>query len=164
MLALHLPAMLILLAPICIIEYFVASRALTMPRRWVANGVLWANLATTLLGIPLTWAAMLGLELATTGAKPQDVDTLPGLLSTIFLQASWLDLPKPGYEWTISAATMVLLVPYFFVSVLFERLVLRYLWDGPPRSMIDRICWKANSITYGVLALMVVATFAVHGG
>ncbi|TWT72663.1 hypothetical protein [Crateriforma conspicua] len=164
MLALHLPAMLILLAPICIIEYFVARRTLTLPRKWIANGVLWANVATTLLGVPLTWAAMLALNIATTDTKTQDLDTLPGLAATVVLQSSWLNLPEPGFEWLIPAATLVLLVPYFFVSVFTERLVLQYLWNDSPKSVVNRICWTANSTTYAMLACLVVATLFINGG
>ncbi len=164
MLALHLPAMLVLLAPICIIEYFVASRALNQPRLWVANGVFWANAATTLLGIPLTWLAMLGLELATIGPETQSHDSLPGLLTSLVLQAAWLDVPKPGLEWMVPASTLVLLVPYFFVSVYTERTVLSYLLNKSPRPTIDRVCRVANLTTYGVLAGFVATTFFMHGG
>jgi hypothetical protein len=48
----------------------------------------------------------------------------------------------------VPAATLVLLVPYFFVSVAVERWVLRQCWRTLPLSRVALAAWAGNAVTY----------------
>ncbi len=152
MLALHLPTMAVLLVPIIAIEYFYGRYKLTISRSRVLRGVTGANLASTLVGIPLTWLMMLVLNIATTGTEAKGLNTLPGRFASVVLQSSWLVPYETDLDWMIPAATLVLLVPYYFASVAIERLVLRTMWKHDGAQQLSSIVWQANGLTYGLLA------------
>ncbi|WP_149500005.1 hypothetical protein [Roseiconus lacunae] len=124
LIALHFPAMVVLLVPIIAIEYLYGRYTLAIANSRVLSGVAGANLASTLIGIPATWFLMVVLNIATTGGESKGVDTLPEKLASVVLQSAWLMPYEAGLDWMIPTATLVLLVPYFFASVFIERFVL----------------------------------------
>jgi len=74
MIALHLPAMVVLLAPIIGIEYLVARCIIALPAPRLLRGVAVANVASALIGIPATWALMFVLNIVTTGTEAKGLD------------------------------------------------------------------------------------------
>ncbi|WP_168567266.1 hypothetical protein [Crateriforma spongiae] len=153
MIALHLPAMLALLVPIIAIEYLYGRYTLGIANSRVLSGVASANLASTLIGIPTTWFLMVVLNIATTGGESKGLDTLPEKLASVVLQSAWLVPYETDLDWMIPAATLTLLVPYFFASVFIERLILCRVWKGAPEDGIPTFVWRANGLTYTMLAL-----------
>jgi len=153
MIALHLPAMIALLVPIIAVEYLYGRYTLAIANSRVLSGVAGANLASTLIGIPTTWFLMVVLNIATTGGESKGLDTLPEKLASVVLQSAWLVPYEADLNWMIPAATLALLVPYFFASVFIERFILRKVWKGETENEIPSFAWAANGITYTMLAL-----------
>jgi hypothetical protein len=152
MLSLHLPLMIKMLAPIVLIEAAVGRYYVKMELLRSLRGVAGANVVSTFLGVPLAWGMMLALELITTGGGSHGLGDTWGILASTVLQAAWLVPYEKELSWMIPVASLVLLVPYFFVSVFSERLVLLRLWKDKPRSSVSQVAWIGNVITYGLLA------------
>ena len=144
----QLPAMLTALPVVVALEMIVAKFRYKIPFRINLKGVFLANLASSLIGIPLAWITMLLLSIATTGAGAMGLDTPLGVFSSVVLQSSWLVPYREHLHWMIPSATLVLLVPYFFASVYSERIALRYLWTEIPRDTIRGFSWTSNMLTY----------------
>lgn len=150
---------------------------MTLLRKRVVCGkwsLLWAtaaaNLASTILGIPLTWGALALLEMgfglpASQALFQKNWNSPMARAITTILTAPWL-LPQTAETaaWAIPLATLVLLVPFFFVSVWSERLVMQYVL---PRSAIfalqpgdtnesamRRAVRDANLLSYAILFLL----------
>jgi hypothetical protein len=153
MLALHLPAMVVLLVPIIAIEVLVARRLIPLTTSRLIRGVAGANVVSTLIGIPLTWALMLVLNIVTTGTEAKGIDTLSGQFASVVLQSSWLVPYEADLDWMIPAATLVLLVPYFFASVIIEQFALKKIWKADVPTCLSAFVWQANGLTYGLLGL-----------
>jgi hypothetical protein len=64
------------------------------------------------------------------------------------LSAAWLVPYENQLHWLIPAATLVLLVPYFFVSVLVERWMMIRRWRELPRGRVALAAWVGNGVTY----------------
>src|SRR5688500_17311158 len=90
MLALHMPALVLALVPIVAIEALILARGFAVP--WIRT--LWptgaANLASTFVGVPVAWGALLVLEMVTAGAVDYGFATPLARFKSIVLQAPWL--------------------------------------------------------------------------
>jgi len=160
MLALLWPASWIAFIPVVVIEAWVAKRILDL--MWkpalIRSGI--ANAVSTLVGIPLTWGALVVVEMALPGGgRAYGLDTLYQKLFAVVVQAPWLIPYESDLDWMIPAAAIVLLIPFFFVSVFVER------WTFNIKKQLDssRVkywSWKANLITYGIMESLLVATLA----
>jgi hypothetical protein len=151
-----LPAMLMLLIPIILLEGFLCKKwlGLTTWEAMKANAV--SNLASTIIGVPVAWAVMFGLEFGAMGLaeKSHAIDNWHSpLANLIFLLmgSAWIGSPA-----AIPAATLVLLVPFFFASYGIEYLVIRFMVGmpdgGPPNLVYPRVriaVRNANLISYG---------------
>ncbi len=153
MIALHIPTMVVLLTPIIAIEFFLARCKIALPNTQLFQGIAIANVVSTFIGIPITWALMVVLNIVTTGTKAKGLDTLAGQFATVVLQSSWLMPDEENLDWMIPAATLVLLIPYFFASVAIERFVLSKRWKPDSTMPLSAFTWQANGLTYGLLAL-----------
>lgn len=144
MLALMWPSAWALFFPVCMIEALVARRSFGLPFLQCAKLSFVANAWSTLVGIPLTWLALLLLEFAG-GAGASLVGPKPGaawlILSPIF--AAWLG---PGAQrWHVFAAAAFLCVPFMLVSIRVES------WSAAkriPREDARRWARLANFATY----------------
>jgi hypothetical protein len=112
---------------------------------WVA---FWANAASTLAGIPLVWGAFFLLELLSNHPDP---NTLWGLVQT----AAWLPPLSTEDTWRVPAAALILSVPFFLVSVAVEGAAAKMVADAGTSRVWDW-SWRANTVTYGALALSLV--------
>lgn len=163
MLALVWPGMWIALLPVIAIESVVLVRvASVLPRRAVLVTAV-ANATSTFLGIPLTWAALFGLQAIVPGgggAGP-DVGTFAGKLFAVTVQAPWLIPHESDLYWMIPAASLVLLVPFFFMSWGVELLVARLMLRAQDRQPVDLAVLRGNLLSYGLLAGVVLAVLGV---
>ncbi len=149
----QLPFMAMALVPIVLIEWAIVSRLI--------SGMSWhgfwsvglANAVSTFIGIPLAWGAMLALNVATTGTGSRGLDTPMQVFQSVVLQASWLVPYEDDLYWMIPTATLVLLVPYFLVSVFAERWVLGLMMRNVDRLIIRKAAWRMNAVTYGMFVL-----------
>ena len=76
MIALTLPLMLILLIPVVVIEAFLCKRWLRLTNWDAMKSNAVANLVSTIVGVPLAWAIMLGLQFAAIASVDQRTNLL----------------------------------------------------------------------------------------
>lgn len=150
MLALEMPFMLPALIPIILIEVAIFKRGLKNSYKEVILPVASANLVSTLLGFPLVWALVLGIELLSTGGYALGLLTMWEKIASVTLQAAWLIPYGSDLYWMEPIALMVGLIPAFFASVYIEYFVIRRFFDED-RRIIKRLSWKANAVTYTIL-------------
>ena len=162
MIFLTLPAMGILLIPIILVEGFLCKKWLGLPT-WEAMKLNAAsNLVSTLIGVPLAWAVMFGIEFLAFSAIEhsnaiQNWDS-PIVRVVSLLSSAWLGPFSDKNIWVIPAATLVLLVPFFFASYAVEYLVIRLIVgmrdDTLPNLQYSRVrvaVRNANLVTYGAM-------------
>lgn len=138
------PVFLLALIPIILIEAAFYQKLAGIQYRTAAFGTLWANLISTVAGVPATWVILVILQLLTGGDGAHGVG-----LWAVTWQAAWLIPYENELGWMIPTAAMVLNVPFFFVSVGIENLILRtYFFKNYERRLILRACWKGNMTTY----------------
>lgn len=157
MIAWQMPAMVMALVPIFLIESAVARRSVSISTPRLFTGVGIANVVSTFVGIPLAWFMMLLLELLTIGGGGVDpVDSPLSVFKAVVLGAAWLSPYSEPLWLLVSIAALVLLIPYFLVSVLAEYLVLRCAWNAQPGSTVARATWRMNLVSYAALAVLVI--------
>jgi hypothetical protein len=162
MLALIWPISWLLLVPVILVEAAVAREVLSLSSRRALLVSTVANATSTLLGIPITWLVLLGLEiLFTGGGTGYGLNTTAQKIVAFTVQAPWLIPYEGSLHWLIPAAAIVLCIPFFFTSVYAERLVARRLATGTARSDVVRWSWRANLITYGVVVATLIVLLAM---
>ncbi|HVR99874.1 MAG TPA: hypothetical protein VMW27_24835 [Thermoanaerobaculia bacterium] len=153
MLALQLPILVLLLVPIIALEAVILSKVLQLSGRVALWLAALANLASTLVGIPVTWGALFGVELFASGATAYGVSTQAGRFHSAVLQAPWLIPYETELYWLVPVANLVLLPFYFLVSVYVEQWVVRRSRDGLDPRRAKRAAWLANAASYALLLL-----------
>ncbi|MDO8915821.1 MAG: hypothetical protein Q7W16_07055 [Coriobacteriia bacterium] len=163
MLGIVYPGMGILLIPVIVLEVAVLRRRLGAPLRRTAVMVTVSNLVSTVLGVPLTWAALVGLQAVTGGggAAGPSFDTLAGKVLAVTWQAPWMMPYESDMYWMIPVATLVLLVPFFFVSWLIEYQISRPFMRDTDKAVLRRAVLIANLMSYGLLALVALAGLGI---
>jgi hypothetical protein len=172
MLILALPGMVLALPIVIGVEAAVLRRDLNVSRRVALRVSSLANAASTLVGVPLTWAALLALEMFVGVAYSRllpdsgEPHTLVGKALLLVLQAPWIGPSESDAHWMLPAACLVLLVPFFGASYVTERIVaLRILRTQDP-TLIGQSVARANVLTYSGFAIVVTAWLLrnlVHG-
>jgi hypothetical protein len=153
----QMPVAAAALLPVVAIETLIAWPILRQRFLPVVWNVFTANAISTFAGIPLAWIGMVIVNLVTTGSTVHEFRTPMAAFKSIVLQSSWL-IPYESQIlfWLVPAATLVLLVPYFFVSVFVERWWLRRRFREVGVARIATTAWIANAITYGGFAVYTV--------
>ena len=107
-----------------------------------------ANALSTFVGIPIAWVLMVIIEIATGGGRATGFDTPWAAFQSVVVSAAWLVPYEDQLHWLIPAATLVLLVPYFFVSLFVERWMMLRRWKELPRARVSLAAWIGNVVTY----------------
>lgn len=136
------------LVPVVLIECAIVHKSMGIPMRKAFLGVGLANVSTTILGVPLAWGIVLGLDILTTGGYALGMDTPTKMLAAVTLQAAWLIPYEEHLFWMIPAAAMVLLIPCFLLSVVIEFRVLIRLWPEHSRRAVLSAVLRANVWSY----------------
>jgi hypothetical protein len=122
-----------------------------------------SNLVSTLVGIPVAWAIMLGLQFGAMASVEQkthffDSNSPLAAVVALLLNSAWIPPAEGSNGWWIPAAILVLLVPFFFASYGIEYLVMAYMIGmpsgGPENLAYPRIrtaVRNANLVTYGAM-------------
>ena len=119
-----------------------------------------ANVATTVVGIPLAWLALVVVQLATGGGSAYGLETYLHKFLAVTWQAPWLVYTD---NWMFPAATLTLLVPFFFVSWWIEyEIVKRTVVSFHPSGLSSAVR-NANLVSYGLLALVVALQLLFFG-
>lgn len=152
-----LPWMVASLAPVIVLESYVLRKRIPLTVKkstWVATV---ANLVTTLLGVPVTWACLLGIEYVFSQPDKRILETpLEGLIA-VTIQAPWMYKYIPHWRWMIAAAAIWLLIPFFFMSWWVEYLVAARMLKDADRATVKAAMLRGNLISYGGLECAAVA-------
>ena len=149
MLMIYAPVFVLAFVPIVLIESFVIARIVKKPFARALGMVTLANFASTLVGVPLSWIALVIVE-ATIGSAGVNVGGVGGLV----LQAPWLGPDERNLHWMIPAAGLTLAVPFFLVSAWSESLVIRAAWtEAKTEPLLRKSVWAANAISYTLLCV-----------
>ena len=169
MIFVQMPGMVCALIPIIILEALLIRRWLSLSYRDAFKGITFANLASTIVGVPLAWLAMLLIEFAVLLPVALAADhwhwkmqsPVLGVLG-FFLSIAWLGPVDRHLYWMIPAASALLLVPSFVVSVWFERRICLHSWSGVSPLLVRRGVFNANVASYGLLFVMACGWLAVE--
>lgn len=153
MIFIHLPMLVVILAPIILVETLIAVRRIGLGWKRTLAGVSLANAVSTFVGVPLAWGVMVLFELVTAGGGALGLESPLQKIASVTLQAAWLIPYEDEFYWMIPAATAVLLVPYFLASFYIERFACLRLWHDAPRGKVTSTVLMANAVTYGMMFL-----------
>ena len=142
MVAVYLPAAWFALLPIIFIESGYGARRYNLSFRRAFAAQATANCLSTLIGIPITWIALVLIQYV----------TVPGGVGP-----AWL-LPDPGWG-AIAGAIAALTLVFYLMSVVSEGFVVRCFFWEVPRKTIRRWMIQANGITYTLLLALILAGF-----
>jgi hypothetical protein len=159
------PVSWVLLVPIVVAEWLVARRVVpaAVPKRF--RGVVLANVVSTLVGIPVTWAGLVLVELVagllvSLTARQVRLGAEVSNLLMVTLSAPWIPPFESKLDWMVPAAALTLLVPFYFMSVAVEARVFQRVTDCP-HDVARMWSRRANGISYGGLVVLV-AGVLVH--
>ncbi|HEY9714669.1 MAG TPA: hypothetical protein V6C72_14475, partial [Chroococcales cyanobacterium] len=116
---------------------------------------------STIIAIPVTWIglvvlmAVVWLLMSIFGGQSL-LDRL-STLAIFLLSIPWVCGPEPDLHWMIPTAEVLLLIPFFFVSIWTENLVGRRLFTAQSPEAILHWAWTANSVSYAILVLLGIA-------
>lgn len=163
MIFLTLPMMLGLLIPVIVIEGFLCKKWLGLTTWDAMKSNAISNLVSTLIGVPVAWATMFGVEMATFGVIQrsnaiQNWQSPIAKVIWLFLGSAWIGPTNRQTVWLVPAATLVLLVPFFLASYGIEYWVIRVMVGmpegGPPNLSYAKVraaVRNANFVTYGAM-------------
>ncbi len=153
------------LIPIVLIEGALLAARLKVRFRDLIGSVVFGNIVSTIVGIPVTWFVLLMVQFVTGGASGYAVGGFWQKLVSFTLQAPWL-LPSDE-SWLFSAAALFLLIPFFFASWLIEYVMMRDRLaaevatrhgDSIELNTTERAVFRgvrdANLLSYGLFALL----------
>ncbi|WP_020413070.1 hypothetical protein [Microbulbifer variabilis] len=153
MLFLAMPAFLVSLVPIIAIETLYISKGMRLPLAQSLKTVSISNVASTIIGIPLTWFLLVLVQLVTGGGGAYGIDSLMGKILAVTWQAPWLIPYEEDLNWMIPAAGLILLIPFFFASWWSEYFISQKLNKTLPSVSVKIKVRNANLITYSLLAV-----------
>jgi hypothetical protein len=170
MIFLEWPAMVMALIPVILIEFFVVQRMLKLGSKTAGIGLTVANLASTLVGVPMTWVVLvvceMGLGFVFSNLFPRYSETMftsghpPGPLGKLIfvaLQAPWMAPYESQLYWMIPLAAMLLLVPFLGISYGVESWICVRWWRPVDPKAVRRAIWRANLASYAFLFALALA-------
>ena len=152
MVALFLPPMWLALVLIILLEAAVIARGNGIPFKTSVRGTSIANVASTVVGVPLLWFVLASIELACCGSA-RGLDTIWGKLYAVTVQAPWLIPYESESGWMIPAALCTLALIFLVMSVAVEAPIVSRV-TRLPLEQIWRAMWIANMASYAALALV----------
>jgi hypothetical protein len=160
--AIFLPPLWISLIPIILLEAFVNCRLLSTPFRRTLLPATLGNLASAIVGIPLTWVFLAALEISSVHFFPPNMlGTTSAKLYSVTIGAPWLGPNEKDLWWMIPAALVFFAIPCFAVSVLIEAPINHLGLSDFPRKTIWKVTAKSNLLSY--LFLGALTTLVLRG-
>jgi hypothetical protein len=155
------PGMIAALIPVIALESYCLRSMLKLPFVRSLKLMTIANLESTIIGIPLTWAVLLLIEIILTfaGSSIFKSTELPEALSytlMITLGAPWLaPFSQNQAYWIIPAASFFLLIPFYFITWYIEYRCLKKRIKKTKPATLSRVVRNINLISYGLLGIIV---------
>jgi len=155
------PAMIVAMIPIIAIETIIFKHALNAPYVKTTWAVSVANVVSTMVGYPLSWFLLLGVQILTPGGSSGfGTATLWERIASVTAGAAWLAPHESELYWMVPVAAMVGLIPAFLISVYLEAFLVGLFFVCERGRTIIRISSNANLVTYllleGILVLCLV--------
>ncbi len=156
------PSMLAALIPIILIETWICRSLLSIQYRKVLGPIVLANVASTFIGVPLSWSLLFGAQCLLgnlIGTIPQRFEDLVGAL----LAGGWI---SPYYDnfvrselyWMIPIGSAIGVIAAYPISVWIESLVAGRFFEAGLRKAVGQAVQKANNVSY-VLLLGLIAVW-----
>jgi hypothetical protein len=161
------PAMILLIIPVILLEWWVSLKMLQNGAKQKLLVISAANIVTTAIGWPLLYIAWIGLAMALGspgfGSGIAGIHW-PGWIPDSFISATlgapWLMPYEDDLWWMIPTATITFLIPCFFLSVWIEGWICKRILRDPQTS---RFAWLSHQASYGLLtAVALCSTFWFH--
>jgi hypothetical protein len=157
------PLFVFLLLPVIFIEAYRIRVQLKSKWTETLKAVTLSNLGSTLIGIPLAWALLVGVELVlmlftSFFFNPSfQTSTYISLLAPAWLVplTTWGIKEKLMTLWSIS----YLLVYFYFVSSWIETKINGRVLKGHEKNLVKRATWNANRYSYGFLFFILMIYF-----
>lgn len=153
--------------PVVLLEAWVVCRGTGVTWRVGLWEMSKANAVSTLVGLPLTWVALVALEYLaaylTMATKISDgyPPSWVGEVGAIVMSAPWLGPFRTGGHWIVPVATATLLAPFFFVSAWVEALMVKKAFRDLGNTGWRRVIWRANLVSYALLFVATLGWLAV---
>ncbi|HEV2396506.1 MAG TPA: hypothetical protein VGS27_06175 [Candidatus Sulfotelmatobacter sp.] len=128
------PGMVLLLVPIIGAEWAFIVRRTSLQKSRALWATVAANAASTIIGIPITWGVLFLCEIGFFSALDQIPklanrswnSPLEQIVGTV-LSAPWIAPVEGSGSWAVPLAALVLLIPFYFVSVLVEQKIMEHM-------------------------------------
>ena len=149
-----LPGAAIALVPVILVEAFVLARRLRAGWWSCTNSSAIANLVSSFLGIPCAWILLAVAQILSGGDQAYGLDSRWHRFLAVSWQAPWLIPYENDLWWMVPSAMLVLLVPFFVVSVVTEYHVIRRMLPAPSARDLRAGVVQANAWSYAGLAIV----------
>lgn len=162
--------MIIALGPIIFIEAF-AIRSLKLSLERTVLSVTVANFASTIIGIPVSWMLLFGLQQAAYSLGRPAPGSFWDIFLAVTVQSPWVHPRGPEYDWIVYCAGLFLLIPFFFASWILENwVIVKFVKPTLPGRVapgallvkIKRAVRNANLCSYGLLALFITVMLVIR--
>ena len=138
MVALYVPPAWFALVPIIFIEARYGARRYGVRFRQALFAETVANCFSTIIGIPLTWLAIVLVQVLTVPSGTGPAWLMPG--------ARW---------WSIAGAVVTLTVLFYLMSVFSEGVIVRRFFPELPRQTLRNWMVRANAMSYLFLVVLI---------
>jgi len=155
MLAIQWPVMFLTLIPVILIEFWIVCRRFQGSRKTLFWGVCAANIFSTAVGIPLAWIVMTILEMGSVDLVHFVLPRFDLPISLVpIIQSPWLPPYEDQLYWMIPCASVILLIPSFFVSTWMESVTCARMWKQQTKMDVRAALWSANLASYAFLFIV----------
>lgn len=155
MIFITLPYMLVALIPIIFIEMLVISKKINISLKNSFRVSSIINIISTVAGIPLTWVALVLIQMLTGGGAAHGIETPLKKFLAITWQGPWLVPYESDLYWMLPSANLFLLIPFFFASWFIEYAIAKRLLRDSVSHVVKSGIFLANLLTYSMLFVIV---------
>ncbi len=157
MIFLTLPMLLIGLLPIILLEAFVLLKVTRIDFKGAFKVSALMNAVSTIVGIPVTWVLLVLLQMFTGGGAAYGLETPLKKFLAVTWQAPWLIPYESDLYWMMPAASLVLLIPFFFASYSIETVIARRMLKSLDKGLVRKSVFIANLLSYAILFVLTLA-------
>ncbi|HPT07698.1 MAG TPA: hypothetical protein PLO85_06120 [Candidatus Omnitrophota bacterium] len=161
MIFITLPMLIIGLIPIIFLETFVLLKIMRIDFKAALKTSAFMNGISTIIGIPLTWVLLVLLQMFTGGGAAYGLQTPLKKFLAVTWQAPWLIPYESDLYWMIPAASLVLLIPFFFASYFVEAIIARRMQKSLDTGLLKKSVFVANVVSYAILFVLTLAWLLV---
>jgi len=161
MIAFTFPAMIVAFIPIVFIEAIVYSFSLKIKYKNAIFPSFISNLKSTLVGIPVTWAYLLLVQLLGALLMTLFANVFPKIPAlhrafTLLAQIAWfLPFEENQYNWMVPTAAAIGLIPTYFISIKIEFEAIKKYFKDVDEFRLKQVVKKANTVTYIILFIYI---------